>query len=260
MYKDILLSVSRPSRYIGQEINSIKKDLSKVRAKVALIFPDIYEIGMSHLGLKILYHILNRMEDVAAERVFVPWIDLEEVLTKRGEPLVSLESSLPLRGFDVLGFTLPYELCYSNVLITLALSDIPLRSAERDERYPLVIGGGTAVFNPEPMADFFDAFFLGDGEEGIIDMIHAYNTWKGGGGSKESLLLELSRIEGVYIPSFYTAQYHPDGALHAIQVREGIKEEVRKRIVEDLDKAPYPTSTPVPYMQAIHDRLTIEVT
>src|SRR3990172_12895200 len=195
MYKDILLSVSRPSRYIGQEINSIKKDLSKVRAKVALIFPDTYEIGMSHLGLKILYHVLNRIEEVAAERAFVPWVDLEEVLTKRDEPLVSLESSLPLREFDILGFTLPYELCYSNVLTTLALSDIPLRSAERDERYPLVIGGGTAVFNPEPMADFFDAFFLGDGEEGVIDMIHAFNTWKEGGGSRESLLLELSRIE-----------------------------------------------------------------
>ena len=226
---------------------------------MALIFPDIYEIGMSHLGLKILYHILNRMEDVAAERAFVPWIDLEELLTKRGEPLVSLESSLPLRGFDILGFTLPYELCYSNVLTTLTLSDIPLRSAERDERYPLVIGGGTAVFNPEPVADFFDAFFLGDGEEGIIDMIHAYNTWKEGGGSKESLLLELSRIEGIYIPSFYTAQYHPDGALCAVQAREGIKGEVKKRIVEDLDKVPYPISTPVPYMQTIHDRLTIEV-
>ena len=259
MYKDILLSVSRPSRYIGQEINSIKKDLSKVRAKVALVFPDTYEIGMSHLGLKILYHILNRMEDVAAERAFVPWGDLEEVLTKRGEPLVSLESSLPLMEFNILGFTLPYELCYSNVLTTLALSGIPLRSAERDEQYPLVIGGGTAVFNPEPVADFFDAFFLGDGEAGVVDIIHAFNTWKEGGGSKESLLLELSRIEGIYIPSFYTPQYHPDGALHAIQAREGIKEEVKKRIVEDLDKAPYPTSTPIPYMQAIHDRLTIEV-
>lgn len=259
MYKDILLSVSRPSRYIGQEINSIKKDLSTVRAKIALIFPDTYEIGMSHLGLKILYHVLNRIEDVAAERAFVPWVDLEEVLTKRGEPLVSLESSLPLREFDILGFTLPYELCYSNVLTTLALSDIPLRSAERDERYPLVIGGGTAVFNPEPVADFFDAFLLGDGEEGVIDMIHAYNTWKEGGGSKESLLLELSRIEGVYIPSFYAVQYHPDGALHSVRAREGIKEEVKKRIVEDLDKVPYPTSTPVPYMQAVHDRLTIEV-
>lgn len=259
MYKDILLSVSRPSRYIGQEINSIKKDLSKVRAKVALIFPDTYEIGMSHLGLKILYHILNRMEDVAAERAFVPWSDLEEVLTKSGEPLVSLESSLPLREFDILGFTLPYELCYTNVLTTLALSGIPLRSGERDEQYPLVIGGGTAVFNPEPMADFFDAFFLGDGEEGVRDIIHVYNAWKEGGGSKESLLLRLSEIEGIYIPSFYTPQYHPDGALHTVRAREGVKEEVKKRIVEDLDKAPYPIAAPVPYMQTIHDRLTVEV-
>ncbi len=259
MYKDILTSVSKPSRYIGQEINSVVKDLSKVKTKVALLFPDTYEIGMSHLGLKILYAILNGMEEVAAERAFVPWLDLEGVLTKRGLSIVSLESSLPLREFDILGFTLPYELCYTNILTALALSDIPLFSSERDERYPLVIGGGTAAFNPEPVADFFDAFLLGDGEEGIVDIIHAYNAWKVSRMPRESLLLELSKIEGVYVPSFYEVQYNSDGTIHAIQPGDGIAAQVKKRIVEDLDRAPYPASPPLPYMQAIHDRLTIEI-
>jgi len=259
MYEDILLSVSRPSRYIGGEINSVKKDLSKVRTKVALVFPDVYEVGMSHLGLKILYHIINNMEDAAAERAFVPWVDLEEVLMKRGLPLVSMESSLPLREFDIIGFTLPYELCYTNILTTLSLSGIPLYSSERDERHPLIIGGGTAVFNPEPMAEFFDAFFLGDGEEGIGDIIRVYSTWKGSGRSRESLLLELSGIVGIYIPSFYHIEYNENGTVHSILPRKGVAGKVKRRILEDLDRAPYPVSPPLPYMQTVHDRLTVEI-
>ncbi len=259
MYTDILLSVSKPSRYIGQEINAIRKDLSGVKTKVALIFPDTYEIGMSHLGLKILYHILNNVDNVAAERAFVPWTDMEEALNTKGLPLLSVESSLPLAEFDILGFTLPYELCYTNVLTTLSLSGIPLHSSERNESFPLIIGGGSAVFNPEPMADFFDAFFLGDGEEGIIDIINTYNSWKDSGGSKKSLLTELSRIEGVYIPSNYEVEYNDDSTIRSITPVNGAPDKVSRRIVEDLEKAPFPTSPVLPYMQVVHDRLTVEI-
>ena len=259
MYNDILTSVSRPSRYIGQEVNSVRKDLSKVKTKVALIFPDTYEIGMSHLGLKILYHILNNMDDAGAERVYIPWGDLEKILAAKRLPLVSMESSLPLRKFDILGFTLPYELCYTNILTTLSLSDIPLYSEERVAGYPLVIGGGTAVFNAEPVADFFDAFFLGDGEEGITDIINTYNKWKDSGASKESLLSSLSKIEGIYVPSFYEIKYSDEGSVCSIQPKNGTGTTVRRRVVEDLDKAPYPASPVLPYMQIVHDRLTVEI-
>lgn len=256
----LLPKVSRPSRYVGKEINSIEKNLSKVHTRVALIFPDTYEVGVSHLGLKILYHILNNMEYVAAERVFAPWIDMEKELATRGIPLVSLESSLPLKDFDILGFTIPYELCYTNILTILSLSGIPFRSSQREEGYPLIIGGGSAVSNPEPIADFFDAFFIGDGEDGIVEIVNTYNHWKKQGGSRDKLLEELSRIEGMYIPSFYKVKYRGSGSIEAISGINGhAPGMVKRRIVEDLDRVPYPVSPPVPYMQVIHDRLTIEI-
>ena len=259
MYTDILLSVSKPSRYIGHEINAIRKDTSTVRTRVALIFPDTYEIGMSHLGLKILYHILNNIDDVAAERAFVPWTDMEELLTSKGLPLLSVESSLPLAKFDIIGFTLPYELCYTNILTTLSLSGIPLHSSGRDAAFPLIIGGGSSVFNPEPVADFFDAFFLGDGEEGIVEILHTYNRWKESGASKESLLIALSQIEGVYVPSLYKVEYNDDKTILAIHPFDGVTDTVQRRIVEDLDRVPFPTSPALPYMQVVHDRLTVEI-
>ncbi|MEK6538265.1 MAG: TIGR03960 family B12-binding radical SAM protein [Nitrospirota bacterium] len=259
MYTDILLSVSKPSRYIGHEINAIRKEPSTVRTRVALIFPDTYEIGMSHLGLKILYHILNNIDDVAAERAFVPWTDMEELLTSKGLPLLSVESSLPLAKFDIIGFTLPYELCYTNILTTLSLSGIPLHSSGRDAAFPLIIGGGSSVFNPEPVADFFDAFFLGDGEEGIVEILHTYNTWKESGASKESLLIALSHIKGVYVPSLYKVEYNDDKTILAIHPFAGVTDTVQRRIVEDLDRVPFPTSPALPYMQVVHDRLTVEI-
>ena len=259
MYTDILLSVSKPSRYIGHEINAIRKEPSTVRTRVALIFPDTYEIGMSHLGLKILYHILNNIDDVAAERAFVPWTDMEELLTSKGLPLLSVESSLPLAKFDIIGFTLPYELCYTNILTTLSLSGIPLHSSGRDAAFPLIIGGGSSVFNPEPVADFFDAFFLGDGEEGIVEILHTYNTWKESGASKESLLIALSQIKGVYVPSLYKVEYNDDKTILAIHPFAGVTDTVQRRIVEDLDRVPFPTSPALPYMQVVHDRLTVEI-
>ena len=259
MYTDILLSVSRPSRYIGHEINAFKKDPALVRTRAALIFPDTYEIGMSHLGLKILYQILNDMDYVAAERAFAPWTDMEEALITNGLPVLSVESSSPLAEFDILGFTLPYELCYTNILTILSLSGIPLHSSERDASFPLIIGGGSSVFNPEPMADFFDLFFLGDGEEGVSDIINTYNKWKETGISRKSLLMELSKIEGVYVPSLYNVEYNDDLTIRSVVPIEGIAGSVRRRVLEDLDKAPFPISPVLPYMQAVHDRLTIEI-
>src|SRR3990172_4929892 len=223
MYTDILLSVSRPSRYIGHEINAFKKDPALVRTRVALIFPDTYEIGMSHLGLKILYQILNDMDYVAAERAFAPWTDMEEALITNGLPVLSVDSS------------------------------------ERDASFPLIIGGGSSVFNPEPMADFFDLFFLGDGEEGVSDIINTYNKWKETGISRKSLLMELSKIEGVYVPSLYNVGYNDDLTIRSVVPIEGIAGSVRRRVLEDLDKAPFPISPVLPYMQAVHDRLTIEI-
>lgn len=259
MYKDILLSVSRPSRYIGHEINAFMKDPSLVRTRVALIFPDTYEIGMSHLGLKILYQILNDMDYVVAERAFAPWTDMEEALITNDLPVLSVESSSPLAGFDILGFTLPYELCYTNILTILSLSGIPLHSSERDASFPLIIGGGSSVFNPEPMADFFDLFFLGDGEEGVTDIINMYNKFKESGLSRKALLMELSKIEGVYVPSLYNVEYNDDLTIRSVIPLEGVNGSVKRRVLEDLDKAPFPTSPVLPYMQAVHDRLTIEI-
>ncbi|MCC6544861.1 MAG: TIGR03960 family B12-binding radical SAM protein [Nitrospirae bacterium] len=259
MYTDILLSVSRPSRYIGHEINTLKKDPASVRTRVALIFPDTYEIGMSHLGIKILYQVINNMGHIVAERAFVPWTDMEEALISKGLPVLSVESSTPLAGFDILGFTLPYELCYTNILTMLSLSGIPLYSSERDSSFPLIIGGGSAVFNPEPVADFFDLFFLGDGEEGIRDIIKIYDKWKAGGSSRKSLLKDLSKIEGVYVPSLYHPEYNDDLTISAIVPTEGAPDSVRRRVLEDLNEAPFPTAPVVPYMQAVHDRLTIEI-
>ncbi len=259
MYTDILLSVSRPSRYIGHEINALKKDQDLVRTRVALVFPDTYEIGMSHLGLKILYQIINNIEYAAAERAFVPWTDMEEVLISKGLPLLSVESSTPLSKFDIIGFTLPYELCYTNILTALSLSGIPLYSSERNASFPLIIGGGSSVFNPEPLSDFFDLFFLGDGEEGIADIIHVYNKWKESGSSRKSLLKDLSKIEGVYVPSLYNVEYNDDNSIKSIVPIEDASVSVKRRVLEDLDKLPYPTSPVLPYMQAVHDRLTIEI-
>ncbi|MDD5435164.1 MAG: TIGR03960 family B12-binding radical SAM protein [Nitrospira sp.] len=259
-YKDLLVTVSKPSRYMGHEINSVQKDLSEVVARVALIFPDSYEIGMSHLGLKILYHILNNMQGVAAERAFVPWGDMEDVLIKNRLPLSSIETSTPLGEFDILGINLPYELSYTNILTVLSLSGVPFYSGDRGKEFPLIIGGGTAVFNPEPVADFFDAFLIGDGEEAVVEIVNTFNEWKASGASKDSLLLKLSGIEGVYVPSFYSISYNSDGTVSSVQSREGVPDKIKRRIIEDLDRAPFPVSEPLPYMQIVHDRLTVEIT
>lgn len=252
--EEFLPQVMRPSRYIDQEINAIHKDPSLVRTWIALVFPDTYEVGMSHLGLKILYKILNGITHVSAERVYAPWIDYEKILRAKGFPLRSLESSRPLREFDIIGFTLQYELSYTNILNILDLSHIPLRSQDRDKGYPLIIAGGPCTFNPEPLTDFIDAFLIGDGEEAILEIVKIYEEWRAGGGQKEELLKLLSGIEGVYVPSHYDINYLPDGRIKGIN---GPK--VRKRFLFDLDSAPFPDNPVVPYLKIVHDRITIEI-
>lgn len=240
--KEFLSLVSKPVRYLGKEINSIRKNPAEVRLKFCLAFPDVYEVGMSHLGIQILYHVLNRKEGIACERAFAPWVDMEKVLREKNIPLSSLESSTPLHEFDILGFSLQYELCFTNVLNMLDLSNIPLFSKERDERFPIVIAGGPTAFNPAPMADFFDAMVIGDGEEIVLEICNLALQWKEAKTRKEDLLRSLSQLDGVYVPSLYTDS-----------------KRIRKRIVPDLDQAFFPTCPIVPYMKVVHDRLNVEI-
>lgn len=240
--KEYLSLVSKPVRYLGQEIHSIKKELSKVKLRFCLAFPDVYEVGMSHLGIQILYHLLNRKEWIACERVFAPWVDMEKILRDKKILLFSLESSTPLNQFDVIGFSLQYELCFTNVLNMLDLSDIPLFSKDREEGFPLIIAGGPLTFNPAPVADFFDAMVIGDGEEVIEEICDLTLQWKESKAKKDDLLKVLSQLEGVYVPTF-----HPIGR------------KIRKRIVSDLNQTFFPTCPIVPYMKVIHDRLNIEI-
>lgn len=240
--KEILPLVSKPVRYLGGEINSLRKDPAQVRLKFCLAFPDVYEVGMSHLGIQILYHILNGKEGVSCERAFAPWVDMEKVLREKHLPLCSLESSTPLGEFDILGFSLQYELSFTNVLNMLDLSGTPFFSKDRDERFPLIIAGGPSVFNPGPVADFFDAIVVGDGEEVVLEISELALHWKEAKGRKEELLKSLSALEGVYIPGLHT----------------GV-EKIRKRIVSDLNLAPFPTCPIVPYMKVVHDRLSVEI-
>jgi len=240
--KEFLSIVSKPVRYLGQEIHSIRKDPAEVKLKFCLAFPDVYEVGMSHFGIQILYHILNGKKGVACERAFAPWVDMEKVLREKKISLSSLESSTPLHQFDIVGFSLQYELCFTNVLNMLDLSDIPLFSKDRDDRFPLIIAGGPLTFNPAPVADFFDALVIGDGEEVVIEICDLASRWKEARAKKEDLLKSLSQLAGVYVPSLH---------------REGQK--IRKRVVSDLNQAPLPSCPIVPYMKVVHDRLNIEI-
>jgi radical SAM family uncharacterized protein/radical SAM-linked protein len=240
--KEFLSLVSKPVRYLGQEIHSIRKDPADVKIKFCLAFPDVYEVGMSHLGIQILYHILNGIKGVACERAFAPWGDMEKVLRDKRVPLSSLESSIPLNQFDIVGFSLQYELCLTNVLNMLDLSDIPLLSKDRDDRFPLIIAGGPLTFNPAPVADFFDALVIGDGEEVALEICDIALQSKEAGAKREDLLKSFSRLEGVYVPSLHT---------------EGQK--IRKRTLSDLNQAFFPSCPIVPYMKVVHDRLNIEI-
>ena len=254
----ILPTVSKPGRYTGGELNQVVKDWDQVQTKVALIFPDIYDLGMSNLGLAILYEILNNRTDALAERVYSPWIDMEAALREASIPLYSLETKHPIRDFDILALSLPYETLYTNTLNLFELGEIPIFSSQRSAADPLVIAGGHATYNPEPMHAFIDAFVIGEGEEVIEDIVDTYQSWKQPGASRPDLLKLLSRIEGVYVPSLYKTDYNPDGTFEVIS---GFDQEVPlpvvKRIVAELP--PPPTHLVVPFIDTVHNRIPIEI-
>jgi radical SAM family uncharacterized protein/radical SAM-linked protein len=252
-----LLAVEKPARYMGGEMGSVRKDEADLR--FALAFPDVYEIGMSHLGLRILYHILNAVDGIAAERVFAPWPDMESQMEAAGSPLATLESATPLAVCHIIGFTLQYELSYTNILNMLRLAGIPMLADERREPFPLVIGGGPCAYNPEPLAPFFDAFLLGDGEEAVLEIAEAVRLGKRAGYGKAALLERLAAIEGVYVPSFFEPRYHPDGSIAEIAPLKAGPARVRRRFLADLDSAPYPDAPVVPFMKTVHDRVAVEI-
>jgi len=256
--EEIMPLIGRPSRYLGNEYNVIKKDWQTVKLHVALAFPDLYEIGMSHQGLKILYHILNRQEFCLAERVYAPDLDLEKLLRQKGMPLFSLESERPLADFDMLGITLPYELCYSNILTILDLAGIPLYSRDRDNTHPLIIGGGPCAFHPEPVADFFDAILLGDGEEAVLEIGQCLLAGKERACSRGEILENLSRVAGVYVPAFFRPQYGEDDRLTEIKALKG-PPKVRRAVLADLDSQQIIDRPLVPLTRIVHDRLGLEL-
>ena len=255
----MLPTVQKPARYTGGEYNQVVKPLDQVDVRIAFCFPDTYELGMSNLGMRILYGVMNEMDGVWCERVFAPWGDMEAAMTAHQLPLWALESQDPARDFDLIAFTIGYEMSYSNVVNMLRLAQVPIYSRDRQGLRNLVFAGGVCAFNPEPLADFVDFFSLGEGEEITVEIVSLYQKAKREDWTKDRFLEEVSHIPGVYVPSFYTHTYHPDGTLAAITPREGAPETVTKRIVEDLDRAYFPTKTIVPTTEIVHDRSNLEV-
>ena len=255
----ILPTVQKPARYTGGEFNEIQKDLKDVRVRVAFCFPDTYEIGMSNLGMRILYGVMNEMEGIWCERVFAPWGDMEKAMHEHGLPLWALESQDPVKDFDMIAFTIGYEMCYANILNMLRLSGVPLHSKDRDGLENIVFAGGVCAYNPEPLADFIDFFSLGEGEEITVEIVSLYDRAKAENWSKDTFLREVAKIPGVYVPSFYRHEYNEDGTLSAIVPLEGAPEVCVKRIVEDLDNAYWPTKMIVPSTEIVHDRANLEV-
>ncbi len=254
----ILTAVQKPARYTGGEWGEIKKNLADVRVRVAFCFPDTYEIGMSNVGMRILYGVMNRMEGVWCERVFAPWGDMEQAMGENSLPLWALESQEPVKNFDMIAFTIGYEMAYSNILNMLRLAGIPLHATERKELKNIVFAGGVCAFNPEPLADFVDFFSLGEGEDSTVEIVSLYDKAKAEGWSKAEFLLAVSKIPGVYVPSFYRQEYNDDGTLRAVIPLNGAPEIVTKRIVEDLDHAFFPTEMIVPSTEIVHDRGNLE--
>ena len=255
----ILPTVQKPARYTGGEWGEIQKDLSETRVRVAFCFPDTYEIGMSNVGMRILYGIMNRMDGVWCERVFAPWGDMENAMRAHKLPLWALESQSPVKDFDMIAFTIGYEMCYANILNMLELAGIPLHAKDRTGLKNIVFAGGVCAYNPEPLADFIDFFSLGEGEEITVEIVSLYDRAKAEGWSKEQFLREVAKIPGVYVPAFYRHEYNDDGTLSAIVALEGAPEKVTKRIIEDLDSAYWPTDMIVPSTEIVHDRANLEV-
>ena len=256
---DILLKVQKPARYIGGEQGAIIKDKSNIDVRFAFCFADSYEVGMSHLGMKILYSVANTPEWAWCERVFAPWEDMETEMRNNDIPLFALESGDKLSDFDIIGFTIPYEMCYTNILNCLDLGGIPLRSSERKELSPIVIAGGPCTCNPEPLADFIDIFSLGEGEELTLEIMELYRKHKKLGSDKMTFLREAAKLDGVYVPAFYDAEYNDDGTIKAFHAKDGAPEKITKRIIKDLDNCHYPDNFVVPYLDIVHDRAVCEI-
>ena len=258
---EILLKIDKSARYIGGEVNSIMKDLSSVELRVAFSFPDVYEIGMSNLGMMILYDMFNKRDDVWCERLFSPWTDLDKIMREEHIPLFTLESQDPVKDFDFLGITLGYEMCYTNVLQLLDLSGIALLSADREENDPVIIGGGACAYNPEPLAEFFDLFYIGEGETVYDALFDAYKANKKAGGSRSDFLLKAAQIPGIYVPSLYEVTYKEDGTIESFHPTcEGVSEKVEKQLIIDMDKDYNNLEAPVvPHIKATQDRVTLEI-
>ena len=257
---EILLNIEKPARYIGGEVNSVMKDKDKVDIRFAMCFPDVYEIGMSHLGIQILYDLFNRREDTWCERVYSPWMDLDKILREKNIPLFALESQDPVRNFDFLGITIQFEMCYTNILQILDLSQIPIHASDRTEEDPFVIGGGPCAYNPEPLAEFFDIFYIGEGETVYDELLDAYREWKKTGGSRKDFLRQAAQIEGLYVPQFYNVTYHEDGTIESFLPNDpSAPERIRKQVVMEVTDAPYPMKPVVPFIKATQDRVVLEI-
>ncbi|MDE6851553.1 MAG: TIGR03960 family B12-binding radical SAM protein [Lachnospiraceae bacterium] len=257
---DILLSVEKPARYIGGEINMVVKDPAQVDIRFCMCFPDVYEIGMSHLGIQILYDMFNQRDDIYCERVYSPWVDLDRIMREQHIPLFALESQDPVRDFDFLGITLQYEMCYTNILQILDLSGIPLQAAERGQGDPFVIGGGPCSYNPEPIADFFDMFYIGEGETVYFDLMETYKNWKNSGEDRLSFLRKAAQIPGIYVPQFYEASYHEDGTLADFRpIVPEAPATIKKQVESALSDTFYPETPLVPYIKVTQERAVLEI-
>lgn len=257
---DILMKIEKPARYIGGEVNAVVKDLQNVDIRFAMCFPDVYEIGMSHLGIQILYDMFNRRDDVWCERVYSPWVDLDKVMREEKIPLFALESQDPVRDFDFLGITIQYEMCYTNILQVLDLACIPLHAKDRTEKDPIVIGGGPCAYNPEPIAEFFDMFYIGEGETVYNELLDTYKENKKNGGSRMDFLEKACRIDGIYVPAFYDVTYHEDGTIDQFfPVNEQAPSVIHKQVVMDVTNTTYPQAPVVPYIKVTQDRVVLEV-
>lgn len=257
---DILLKIEKPARYIGNEVNSVMKNKADIDVRFAFVFPDVYEIGMSHLGIQILYDMLNRREDVWCERVYSPWTDLDKIMREEQIPLFALESQDPIKEFDFIGITIQYEMCYTNILQVLDLAQIPLFAKDRTEEHPIVIGGGPCTYNPEPLADFFDIFYIGEGETEYYHLLDLYKEWKASGKSRKEFLEMAAEVPGLYIPAFYDVSYNEDGTLASFVPNNAhAKTVIQKQIVMDVSNTYYPENPVVPFIKATQDRVVLEI-
>jgi len=256
----ILKSVEKPSRYIGNEYNSVHKNLENINIRFGFCFADVYEIGMSHLGMKILYHLLNSKDDIYCERFFTPWVDMEEKMRENDIPLFSLETKTPAKDFDILGFTLQYEMSYTNILNMLDLGGIPLYSKDRGDDFPIICAGGPCAYNGEPLADFVDFFMLGEGEEMMVEVMDVLRDVKKKGETKKDFLKRIAEIEGIYVPEFYDVSYNDDGTIKSFTKNyEKAPDKIKKRIIKDFDKCFVPDNIIVPFMEIVHDRIMLEI-